>query len=58
MITFIVLVCVFAVFLSILSLRKRKKTIKNQTLFCECKIYGKFIDSEMSVDDIVFRLIK
>lgn len=56
MITFIVLVCAFAVLLCVLSLGRRK-VVKNEKLFCECKIYGKFIDSEMSVDDVVFRII-
>lgn len=56
MITFIVLVCAF-VLLYVLSLGRRKAD-KNEKLFCECKIYGKFIDSEVSVDDVVFRIIK
>lgn len=57
MIAFIVLVCAVAVLLSALS-HGRRNAIKNEVLFCECRIYGKFRDSEVSIDDVAFRIIE
>ncbi len=55
MITFTVFVCILAILFRILYLGRRIK--KKELLFCECKIYGKFVDSEISIDNFKFRLI-
>jgi hypothetical protein len=57
MITFTILVCVLAILFRILFLRRRKVNGK-EMMFCECKIYGKFMDSEIPIDDIKFFLVE
>ena len=57
MITFTILVCVLAILFRILFLRRRKVNGKEKKN-CECKIYGKFMDSEIPIDDIKFFLVE
>lgn len=56
MITFTVLSCVLAVLLG--WIEAKKKINRKNPLFCECRIYGKFIDNEISVDDIEFEIVE
>lgn len=57
MITSTILVCVLAILFRILFSRRRRVNGK-ELLFCECIIYGKFVDSEISIDDINFFLVE
>ncbi len=51
------LVCVFAVLLDIL-ISKNIFFKENKVLFCGSKVYGKFVDHEISIDYVEFRIMK
>lgn len=51
MIAYTVLVCANAILLCVWFRRKRNIKVKIP-IFCRYRIYGKFIDSEISIDDI------
>jgi hypothetical protein len=50
-IAYTVLVCVNAILLCVWLRCKRNTKVETPT-FCRCQIYGRFIDSEISIDDI------
>lgn len=53
----VVIVCVLGILFNI-SIRFYKKAKVHTGSFCECKIYSKFADVEVSVDDVNFKLLQ